>query len=545
MPSRLWCPVWKIEHMTLLSIDFVVLLTVTAAVYFIFPLRQRWTVLLVSSSVFYFYGGIGTGCFMIFTILCIHITAIRLDWINQGQKAYLENNPQLSRADKKAYRDTIQHKKRLVLTLGLIVCLGFLVFLKYFNFLSGGAFSLLGLLGISGTAPQIDLALPLGISFYTLQAAGYMIDVYRGKSPAEKNLAKTALFVSFFPQIIQGPIGRYHHLAPQLYQGHRFDSVRCKHGLELALWGLIKKLTFAEYVGTAADTIFNSYADYEGFMILAGSAAYGLQVYADFSGGMDIIRGIAQIFGIDMAVNFERPYFARSIAEFWRRWHITLGAWMRDYVFYPLSLSQSFAKLGRHTRKIFGSYMGKMLPTFLASFISFMLVGIWHGSSWKYAAYGLWNSTIITSSILLEPVYKRIEERLHINTQCFSWKFFQIARTFFLVSIGRIFSRADSFLTALWMIRSMFATFNPWIFTDKSLLQLGLSIPEITLVLCMLIVIFTVSLMQEKGIHIIQALDRQNFLFRWLVIIGGILFLLIYGAYGASFQASDFVYQQF
>lgn len=531
--------------MTLLSIDFAVLLVVTAAVYFAFPLRLRWTVLLASSAVFYFYGGIGTGFFMIFSILCIYLTAIRLERLNQAQKAYLEKNPQLSRADKQAYRGAVQRKKRLVLSLGLIVCLGFLVFLKYFNFLSGGAFSLLRLLGPFDSAPRIDLALPLGISFYTLQASGYMIDVYRGKCTAEQNLGKIALFVSFFPQIIQGPIGRYHHLAPQLYEGHRFDSVRCKHGLELALWGLVKKLAFAEYVGIAADTIFNSYTDYEGFMVLAGSAAYGLQVYADFSGGMDIIRGIAQIFGIEMAVNFERPYFARSIAEFWRRWHITLGAWMRDYVFYPLSLSRAFARLGKSTRKVFGSYIGKMLPTFLASFIAFMLVGIWHGSSWKYVAYGLWNSTIITSSILLEPFYQKAEKRLGINTHCFSWKFFQIVRTFLLVSIGRVFSRADSFRASLWMIRSMFTTFNPWIFTDGSLLRLGLSIPETTLVLFMLIVIFTVSLLQENKMHIIQLLDEQNLLFRWLVIIGAILFLLIYGAYGAAYQASDFVYQQF
>lgn len=531
--------------MTLLSIEFAVLLAVTAALYFIFPLKFRWTILLASSIVFYFYGGIGTGFFMILTMICIYAIGLWLDHFNQTQKEYLENHPDLTRAEKKEYRGVIQHKKRLVLALGLVVCFGFLVFLKYFNFLSSQTFSLLKLFGLSANAPRIDLALPLGISFYTLQAASYIVDVYRGKSSAERNFAKIALFVSFFPQIIQGPIGRYHHLAPQLYEGHTFDSTRCRHGLELALWGLIKKLAFAEYVGIVANTIFDSYTNYEGLMILVGSTAYGLQVYADFSGGMDIIRGAAQIFGIDMAVNFERPYFARSIAEFWRRWHITLGAWMRDYIFYPLSLSNAFAKLGKSTRKIFGNYIGKMLPTFLASFIAFMLVGIWHGSSWKYVAYGLWNSIIITSSILLDPFYKNLENKLRINTQCFSWRFFQIARTFLLVSIGRIFSRADSFKDSLRMIKRMFAEFNLWIFTDGSLENLGLSSKEITLVLFMLIVIFTVSLMQESGIHLREKLDEQNLLFRWLIIIGAIVFLLIFGAYGAAYTASDFVYQQF
>lgn len=531
--------------MTLLSVESAVLFVITAILYFLIPLRFRWIVLLASSIVFYFYRGVGTGFFMVLTIVCIYVTALWLDRFNLAQKEYLENSPDLSRAEKKAYRGKIQHKKRLILALGLVICFGFLVYLKYFNFLSAQTFSLLGLWGISSPAPQIDLALPLGISFYTLQAAGYIIDVYRGKVPAERNFAKIALFVSFFPQIIQGPIGRYHHLAPQLYEGHKFNSLECRRGLELALWGMIKKLAFAEYVGVVADTIFNNYTEYEGFMILIGSIAYGLQVYADFSGGMDIIRGIAQIFGIDMAVNFERPYFARSIAEFWRRWHITLGAWMRDYVFYPLSLSRAFADMGKNTRKIFGSHIGKMLPTFLASFIAFMLVGIWHGSDWKYVVYGLWNSVIITSSILLDPLYKKVEKKLRINTECFSWGFFQIMRTFFLVSIGRIFSRADSFEDSLQMLERMFSIYNPWIFTDGSLGELGLSANEIGLVLFMLIVIFVISLLQEKGLRIREKLEEQNMLFRWLIIVGAIVFLLIYGAYGAEYVASDFVYQQF
>lgn len=532
-------------YMTLLSIEFAVLWAVTTVLYFVFPLKYRWTVLLASSFVFYFYGGISTGYFMIFTVICIYATALWIDSYNQKQKKYLADNPALTRDEKKAYKLAIQHKKRLILAAGLVLCFSFLVFLKYFNFLSSQTFSILGLFGLKAEAPQIDLALPLGISFYTLQATSYIIDVYRGKTRAEKNFAKVALFVSFFPQIIQGPIGRFKDLAPQLYEGHRFDPVRFKHGLELALWGFIKKLTIAEYIGIVADTVFNSYSQYSGFVIFLGSVAYGFQVYADFSGGMDIIGGIAQIYGIDMAVNFERPYFARSIAEFWRRWHITLGAWMRDYVFYPLSLSKAFANMGKKTRKIFGTYIGKMLPTFLASFIAFMLVGIWHGSSWKYVAYGLWNSVIITGSILLDPVYKKVLGKLKVNTECFSWRMFQILRTFMLVSIGRIFSRADSLMDSLRMLKRMFSEFNPWIFTDGMLLKLGLNEKQLFLVFVMLLVLLVVGIMQEKGVHLREKLDEQNIIFRWVFVIAAVAFLLVYGAYGSSFSAADFVYQQF
>ena len=258
-----------------------------------------------------------------------------------------------------------------------------------------------------------------------------------------------------------------------------------------------------------------------------------------------MIRGVAQVFGIEMAVNFERPYFARSVAEFWRRWHITLGAWMKDYVFYPLSLSKYFASLGKKTRKTFGVFVGKMLPTFLASFVAFFLVGIWHGSSYKYVAYGLWNSIIISSSILLEPTYKKILQKLNVNTECFSWKLFQIVRTFFLISIGRIFSRANSLRDSLAMLKNLVSEFNPWVLTDGTIYELGLTAREMFLVFLMLIVVLVISLMQENGMKIRQSLEKQNVLFQWLVIIGAIVFLLIYGAYGGGFSAADFVYQQF
>lgn len=531
--------------MTLISIEFAILWLVTAIVYFLFPLKYRWTVLLASSAVFYFRGGLGTGYFMIFTIAVIYFIGLLLDKHNETHKAYLKDHPDLTREQKKALKLKVQTKKRKILALGLVICFAFLVFLKYFNFLSEQTFSILGIFGVDAEAPKIDLALPLGISFYTLQATSYIIDIYRGKQKAEKNFAKVALFVSFFPQIIQGPIDRFGHLAPQLYEGHRFNFTQFKHGLQLFLWGLIKKLTLAEYMGVIADEVFNNYDEYTGFVIFLGSMVYGVQVYADFSGGMDMVRGVAQVFGIDMAVNFERPYFARSVSEFWRRWHITLGAWMRDYVFYPLSLSKAFASMGKKTRKIFGNYIGKMLPTFLASFIAFFLVGVWHGSSYKYVAYGLWNSVIISGSILLEPVYKKILEKLRVNTECFSWQLFQIVRTFILVSIGRIFSRADSLMISLKMIKNMFSEFNPWVLTDGTLYELGLEPREMFMVLLVIIVLFVVSLMQEKGMKIRQELDKQNMLFQWLVIIGAICFVLIYGAYGDSFNAADFVYEQF
>lgn len=528
--------------MTLFSLEFVVLLFAAIVLYFIIPLKWRWTVLLTASAVFYFYGGVGTGYFMIWATICVYFIALWLDKYNIRQKEYFKENPDIDKEEKKTYRLKIQHTKRLILALGLVFCFGILIVLKYFNFLSEQVFSIFG---NTDNAPRINLALPLGISFYTLQATSYIIDVYRGKYAAEKNMFKVALFVMFFPQMIQGPIGRFNQLNPQLFEGHKFDFTRLKMGLQLMLWGLMKKFMFAEYTAVLANEIFNNYTKYSGLLIFVGSIAYGLQVYADFSGGIDIVRGASHIFGIELAVNFERPYFARSLAEFWRRWHITLGAWMKDYVFYPLSLSKAFTKLGKATKKIFGNNFGLKLPTFLASFVAFFLVGVWHGSDNKYVIYGLWNSVIITSSIMLEPVYKKIEEKMHIKTEAFGWKFFQIIRTFVIVSIGRIFSRADTLATAFKMIKKMFSAFNIWNLTDDTLPKMFPSEKEFTFMIFMGIVIFAVSLAQEKGIKIRETLEKQNVLFRWLVIISAILALLIFGRYGAGYSASEFIYQQF
>ena len=305
--------------MTLISVEFALLWIITAILYYIFPLKYRWTVLLASSGVYYFFGGIKTGYFMLITIGVIWLVALILDKYNENHKQYLKDHTELSRDEKKAIKASVQKKKRLVLSGGLLLCFGMLVFLKYFNFLSEQSFNILELFGVEGKAPKHDLAFPLGISFYTLQATSYIIDVYRGKLRAERNIAKIALFVSFFPQIVQGPIGRFGHLAHQLYEGHRFNFTQFKYGLQLFLWGLIKKLTLAEYMGVIANEIFNNYTEYKGLEILLGAMIYGVQVYADFSGGMDMVRGVAQVFGIELAVNFERPYFARSVSEFWRR----------------------------------------------------------------------------------------------------------------------------------------------------------------------------------------------------------------------------------
>lgn len=531
--------------MKFVSLSFMLFVIAVAIVYFAMPKKYRWTVLLAGSYVFYWINSSWLlGVLLAETFVTFYI-AKAIQKSNDISASYLaENKGSMSSEERKAYKAKSTQKKKRILTVGIIVDLGTLVFLKYANFFIKNTNSVLHLFKSKSDIPTLHLMLPLGISFFTLQAIAYMTDVYRGKFEADRNVFKFALFMSFFPQIVQGPIARHDQLSAQLYEGHSFDFERMKLGFQLILWGFMKKLILADRIGVFADEIFNNYANYKGIILFAGAVAYGLQVYADFTAGMDIARGVSQIFGIEIELNFKQPYFATSIEDFWRRWHITLGAWMRDYIFYPLSLSKSFGNLGKRSRKIFGTYVGKKMPSFLAMFIVCFLVGFWHGAEWKYIIYGIWNGIIITSGILLVDVYAKTRSKLKIKDSSIAWRAFQILRTFILCSIGRIFSRAVGCKAAFVMIKNTFDKFTVE-GLKEDVLATGLTVKDIWVLLAILLVVLVVDILHEKGIEIRKTVAGWPLIIRWVVYMAAIFATVILGMYGPGYDASSFIYQQF
>ena len=294
------------------SLNFIVFVAITVTVYFAFPFKKyQWTILLIASYVFYLFAGYQYVAFIIFTTVSTYLITRWLDKTSLTAKKTLKHKKnEWSREQKKTFKEKIKRKKRLIMALALMLNFGLLAFLKYYNFFFFFLNDVIGAFGVGFSVPTLKLLLPLGISFYTFQSMGYVVDVYREKFPAEKNIAKLALFVSFFPQIIQGPISFYHQLAHQLYEPHRFDFTRFKHGCELILWGFFKKLVIADRAVIAINTVIADYNAYTGIPLLFSVLLFAFQLYADFSGGIDISRGIAQILGIDMAENFRRPYFS-------------------------------------------------------------------------------------------------------------------------------------------------------------------------------------------------------------------------------------------
>ena len=553
--------------MAFTSLKFLIFIIIVVAAYYICPKKFRWIVLLVASFAFYLISSAKTFVFLIAATIITFFGGRALDKINnETNKTINDAGKDIDRATKKDIKTKAKRKLRKVVALILILDFGILAVLKYFSVY----IEALG--GLIGFNIDLGFLIPLGISFYTFQSAAYIFDLYRGKYEADKNIAKFALFLSFFPQIIQGPIARYDHLAHQLYEGHAFKYENLTHGAQLILWGFFKKLIIADRCSILVNTVFDAPGEFSGWAVALAAAFYTVQIYADFSGGIDIARGVARCMGIDMSHNFKRPYFAESLSEFWRRWHMSLSFWTRDYIFFPIAMSKAFGKAGKSLRKVLGDRVGKLFPVICAQLATFIIIGLWHGADFKYIAYGLYNGFIIIISLLMEPYFKAWAEKLHINTASFAWKVFGIIRTLILVTFGRIFTKAASFGTALSMMGSIFVFRNTHGFVD-TIHSLGLVKNDYLVIIAACAIWFVVSLIQEHqenkaklnkpkkndivqgkaqgdddaetGAELRTLIDKLPLPVRWIIYLAGFAVILGFGVYGPGYDASTFIYRGF
>jgi len=531
--------------MSFVSTGFLLFLLIGVIVYYFIPKKVQWIWLLFISYFYYATFGIKPMAFIVLTTITTYIGGRLIEKYSiEGANKILENKANITSEEKKKIKAITKRNKRKVVVVMLLFNFGILAVLKYFNF---GFENINGimhrLLGIQYTITGMDFILPLGISFYTFQSMGYIIDIYQGKYEADKNIFKFALFVSFFPQILQGPIGRYNRLAHQFYEKHYFDLTKIQRALQLICWGFFKKLVIADRAGIIANQIFDHDDKYYGITIIVGVLAYCIQLYGDFAGGMDVVMGTAELFDIKIDANFRQPFFSHSISEFWRRWHITLGTWMKDYIFYPFSLSKGMNKFGKFSKKKFGNTIGRVLPICLADLLIFFIVGIWHGASWKFIIYGLYNGFIIAFSSLFQPVYIKMFIITHINPKTRAWRLFQIFRTFILINIGWYFDRGNSLKDAVYMMYHSVKGFSFSTLVDGSLLKLGLNGVQIIILLAACAVWFIVSVLKEKNIEVRDAIGARVLPIRWAIYIALIISIPLLGTVSA--KVGGFIYAQF
>ncbi len=525
------------------SFRFLFFIALVALFYFTAPRKIRWTILLIASYIFYFLADWRYFFFILITTVSVYITGRLLAGNHARGQALLDQNPDWDATAKREFRAAKKKQRKYICLIALLINLGILFFVKYYIFIAVNFNTLFSRFNF-GTLPVFSIFLPLGISFYTFQSLGYVLDVARGRTEADRNIAKLALFISFFPQIVQGPISRHDQLAHQLYQPHDFDFRRMVQAAELIIWGFFLKLVIADRIAVISNELFGNYTEYRGLGFWVAGLAYGLQIYCDFSGGITISQGVAQLFGIRLVNNFERPYFATSLAEFWRRWHITLGAWMRDYFFYPVSLSKAFSRALKRSRQIFGPVVGKVIPSSITTIFLFLLVGIWHGASWNFILYGLWNGLIISLAMIAEPLFARTTKWLHINKKSKSYRVFCMARTLAIVSIGRMISNTSTLKQAFYMLGSSFSRFNVSE-TARAISAIGLNWLDYLILAGGIGLLLVVGIYQEKGVVIRDRFEKSPGALQWVVIFSVIIFIMLFGMYGIAFDSSSFIYQGF
>lgn len=491
------------------SIEYLFFLTLVATVYYLIPQRIRYIWLLVSSYFFYMSWNPS------YALLLLTVTTIT--YFSGLLISYSPEN-----------RNSKMNMKKMWVILSFILTLSFLFFFKYSNFAIYNINIILNHLDSSLNYSRIDILLPLGISFYTFQALSYTVDVYRGDVCAEKNFLKYALFVSFFPMLVSGPIERSKNFIKQISEEHYFEFSRIKNGVLMFLWGLFMKIVISDKAAIIVNTVFGGYEYYAGIEILIAILLYTIQIYCDFAGYSYMAIGSGQILGFKLMENFNTPYFASSVADFWRRWHISLSSWFKDYLYIPLG----------------GNRKGKYRKYFNIMFV-FLVSGFWHGASWTFIIWGGLHGLFQIAGAEFKPARDKIVEKFGIDREVFSHKLMKTFLTFSLVSFAWIFFRATSLSQAIIIIKRLFSTFNIWVLFDGTIYDLGLDKSDIIILISSILLLFFVSICKYNNINLLEKLAQQGLWFRWCVYLGLIFAIFLFGTYGPGYKAGQFIYFQF
>ena len=496
------------------SFDFFVFFPIVLAIYFVVPKKVRTYWLLAASYFFYICWNPAFSILLLASTVTTFLCGFFIDVIRN--KATNNSNKYI----------------KLIIIACLIINLGILAFFKYTNFVLASINSVLVHMNISIAIKQLDILLPVGISFYTFRALSYIIDVYRKDVDVEKNFFRYALFVSFFPQILAGPIDKSKNFLPQLNNIENiklWNAKRIASGAILMVWGYFLKMVISDRISIIVDNVFSNYHMYGSVELFLAAIGFTIQIYTDFSSYSMLAIGAGKIMGFDVMENFNTPYFATNVRDFWSRWHISLSTWFRDYLYIPLG----------------GNRKGKFRKE-LNIFIVFLVSGLWHGANWTFLIWGGIHGLFQIIGDISSPFKKKLVSLFKIKTDTFSYRLLQTIITFLLVTFAWIFFKADSISQAGGYIGRMFTRHTPWVLFNGGLYELGLDRVEMNILLVGLVILILVSIVRYKKNQTLDAfLMSQNIWFEWVVIIGLILMIFVFGEYGAAFDAQQFIYFNF
>lgn len=494
------------------SIEFLIFFPVVVLIYFAIPQRIKNIWLLIASYYFYMCWNAKYALLILLSTIITYISGLLLEKFK---------NKEWDEKKKRTY-------KRTVVMLSFFLNLTILFYFKYVNFALNITTKIFAYMNVQLSVPQFDIMLPVGISFYTFQALSYTMDVYREEIYAEKNFFKYALFVSFFPQLVAGPIERSKNLLRQLEVSRKFDFEDAKEGLFLMLWGFFLKLVIADRVAIFVDTVYGDYNTYAGWYLIVATILFAVQIYCDFYGYSSIATGASKVLRIQLMENFDAPYLASSVSDFWRRWHISLTSWFKDYLYIPLG----------------GSRKGKVRK-YVNKMIVFATSGLWHGAQISFVIWGILNGLYQVIGEMIQPLRDKTVKWLHLNRSSLGHKLLQVIGTFVLVDFSWIFFRADGVGEAMKIIRQMFWVKNPWVLFNNALYDCGLDSKNFNLMLVCIGILLFADFCKVKGIQIRKVILKQDYWFRSLFIICAVMIILIFGIYGSTYNEASFIYFQF
>lgn len=515
------------------SIMYLLFLIIVATIFYIAPKKYKSIVLLFASLYFYYLSGIQYLVIVLFTAICTYFITNCMNKNNQKTNLLIEQSetPKEKRILKKESKD----KNRQTLFIGIIASLGPMLIIKYADF------SLTNINALAKTnIPMLNLIMPLGLSFYTFMIIGYIIDIYNNKYASEQNFGKFLLFMIFFPHVAQGPISRFDEFSTQLKNAVSFNYKNICFGAQRILWGFFIKLVLADRLAIIVNFVFDDVKNSSYMMLIIASLLYSIQIYADFYSSMEIAIGSAEVFGIKLPNNFLRPYFATTMPEFWRRWHVTLGTWFKDYVFFPISMSKSVMKLSFNSRKKFGPEISKIVSAIPPILGVWILTGLWHGSAWKFVAWGLFHGFLILLSTSFSDKYQAFLTKIGIKNTSWDYKLFQMIKVFVLCSIGRIFFRATSLSQAIIIFKAILTKQEGLLLFDFSVL----STIDINMLILSIFALLIVSITQEKVGSMREQISKANVWIRYIIWIVLLLVTLYFGIYGSG-TSSVFIYENF
>ena len=490
------------------SIDFLVFFPIALVVYFLIPQRIKNFWLLIASYYFYMCWNAKYALLLLFSTVVTYASGFYMEIVKQSK---------YESARKILY-------KKIIVAGSFSLNLLLLFFFKYFNFAVEILSEIFDAAHIAVNIQKFDIILPVGISFYIFQALSYTMDVYRDEIYAEKNFFRYALFVSFFPQLVAGPIERSKNLLKQFSEYRKFDADMARDGLLLMLWGYFLKLVIADRCAVLVNHVYGDIGAYHGFQIIIANILFAFQIYCDFMGYSIIAAGAAKVLGFRLMNNFEQPYLSQSIKQFWRRWHISLSSWLKDYLYIPLG----------------GNRKGK-IKKYRNLFITFLLSGLWHGANITFVIWGGLHGMYQIMEDVVTPYVNRFYKRFKINTQNFSWKCIRVLKTFVLTDIAWVFFRADTPISALRVLKRSVELSNSGLILNGGIYQLGLDEKNISILGIALVVLLISSLMRESGINIQQWIKKQNIVFRFALYWGAVILII----FSLDITGQEFIYFQF